>query len=96
MTAKEKAKYLIDQYRPIVTSWDCYNDMPIPEEEIIEDAKKGALIAVDEVIKSKQLGYLFTEKQISCMEETSDDLWIYETFNEYWEQVKQEIQNFKP
>lgn len=50
MTAKEKAKYLIDQYRPIVTSWDCYNDMPMPEEEIIEDAKKGALIAVDEII----------------------------------------------
>ena len=50
MTAKEKAKYLIDQYRPIVTSWDCYHDIPMPEDSIIEDAKKGALIAVDEII----------------------------------------------
>lgn len=47
MSPKEKAKYLIDQYRPIVTSWDCYNDEPMPEDSIIEDAKKGALIAVD-------------------------------------------------
>lgn len=50
MTAKEKAKYLIDQYRPIVTTWDCYNDAPMIEDSIIEDAKKGALIAVDEII----------------------------------------------
>jgi hypothetical protein len=50
MSPREKAKYLIDQYRPIVTSWDCYNDMPMPEDSIIEDAKKGALIAVDEII----------------------------------------------
>jgi hypothetical protein len=50
MTPKEKAKWMIDQYRPIVTSWDCYNDEPMPEETIIEDAKKGALIAVDLII----------------------------------------------
>lgn len=50
MTPKEKAKYLINQYRPIVKSWDCYNDEPMPEDEIIKDAKKGALIAVQEII----------------------------------------------
>lgn len=50
MSPREKAKWMIDQYRPIVTSWDCYNDMPMPEDSIIEDAKKGALIAVDLII----------------------------------------------
>lgn len=72
MSPREKAKYLIDQYRPIITSWDCYNDMPMPEDSIIEDAKKGALIAVDEIIQN-----------------------FFSNFD-YWEEVKQEIKNFKP
>jgi hypothetical protein len=72
MSPREKAKWMIDQYRPIVTSWDCYNDMPMPEDSIIEDAKKGALIAVDEIIQN-----------------------FFSNFD-YWEEVKQEIKNFKP
>lgn len=77
MTPKEKAK-------------DLYGKMRIDLAPIL--AKQCALIAVDEIVKSNSLKYLFTEKQISSMEETSDDRWIYDTFMEYWEEVKHEIE----
>lgn len=56
------------------------------------EAKQFALIAVDEIIKSKELNYLFTKEQIYSMEGTSDDRWIYETFMDYWDEVKKEIE----
>ena len=55
-------------------------------------SKQFALIAVDEIVKSKELNYLFTQEQIDSMEGTSDDRWIYETFMKYWKQVKKEIE----
>lgn len=88
MTPKAKAKELVDKFSPLAKNWDCYNDEPLDEN----NAKQCALIAVQEIIKSKQLNYLFTKEQISCMEGTSDDRWIYETFHKYWKKVKQEIQ----
>lgn len=74
-----------------------YNEELGPEVEKFwhEHAKRCALIAVDEIIKSKQLNYLFTKEQIYCMEGTSDDRWIYETFHKYWKKVKQELKNMK-
>ena len=57
-----------------------------------ELAKKSALLAVNEIIKSKNLKTLFTQEQIWSMEGTSDDRWIYETFMKYWKKVKQEIE----
>lgn len=51
MKAKEKAKELITKFSPLVTTWDCYNDVPVDDEEIIADAKKCAIIAVDEIIE---------------------------------------------
>ena len=51
MTAKEKARELVDKFCPLVTTWDCYNDSPRYDEDIIIDAKQCALIAVDEIIE---------------------------------------------
>lgn len=94
MTAKQKAKQLVDLFyqllpldKYVITTdgelhWE-YNDW--------NQAKKSALIAVDEIVKSEKLNYLFTKEQLSCIEFTSDDMWIHETFVDYWDEVKQEI-----
>ena len=42
MTPSEKAKELVDRYKPLVTTWDCYWDCRLPEEDITSDAKKPA------------------------------------------------------
>jgi hypothetical protein len=85
MTAKEKAEDILDK---------CYG---VEVESVYFGvnhylAKKFALIVVDEIIKSKELNYLFTQNQIYSMEVTSDDRWIYEEFMKYWQEVKQEIE----
>jgi hypothetical protein len=51
MTAKEKADELIKKFSPLVTTWDCYHDTPANPDSILQDAKKCALIAVDELIE---------------------------------------------
>ena len=79
MTPKEKAKELTDKY---------FN---VGDQEF-DYSKEFALIAVEEIIKSKKLNYLFTQNQINSMESTSDDRWIHETFIEYWDIVKHEIE----
>ena len=42
MTAKEKARELIDKFRPHAHLWDCYNDTPCEDDH----PKKCALIAL--------------------------------------------------
>ena len=44
MTPKEKAKELVNKFRP-------YTKIIVADAEYIEDTKKCALIAVDEIIK---------------------------------------------
>jgi hypothetical protein len=46
MTPKEKAKELLNKFRPHSKYWDCRNDEPLEENH----AKQCALIAVDEVL----------------------------------------------
>jgi len=52
MSHEEKAKELVERFKPLVTIWDCYNDSPQDEKYIIEDAKKCALIAVNLAIEA--------------------------------------------
>ena len=70
MNAREKAQELVVKYLAIQ-----FGDFPTT------DAKKCALIAVDEIINSyiqeKNNGYIVSEKIIS-----------------YWEEVKQEIEKY--
>ncbi len=81
MTPQEKAQELVDKFN--------YES----KHYLMLDVKQSALIAVDEILKSKSLEYLFTKDEIYSMESTSDDRWIYDRFTEYWEEVKHEIQN---
>ena len=71
MTAKEKAQELVDKFRTEILSFlgDRIKD---------QNAKRCALIAVDELIK---IHYLLTTTQ-----DTSPSI-------NYWKEVKQEIQN---
>jgi hypothetical protein len=71
MTAKEKAQELVDKFRTEITSFLGDNMKKI-------NAKKCALVAVDELIK---IHYLLTTTQ-----NTSPSI-------NYWKEVKQEIQN---
>lgn len=88
MKPQEKAIELVSKYRNPFNRKGC---MPPSESLFTSTAKQCALIAVDEIVKSKSLYYLFTQYQISCMEGTSDDRWIDETFMKYWKEVKQHI-----
>ena len=105
MTPQEKAKELIDKYYKLAESIEWTDKQTSEKAEKFNDelgsdvlkywnelSKQSALIAVDEIIKSKELNYLFTQNQIYSMEVTSDDRWIYEEFMKYWQEVKHEIQ----
>ena len=105
MSAKDKAKELIDKYYKLAESIEWTDKQTSEKAEKFNDelgtdvlkywnelSKQSALIAVDEIIKSKELNYLFTQNQIYSMEVTSDDRWIYEEFMKYWKEVKQEIE----
>ena len=47
ITPKDTAIELINKYKPLVTQWDCYHDVPA---EIMIDSKKCANICVDEIL----------------------------------------------
>ena len=47
MTPKEKALELITKFSPLVTTWDCYNDVRRDDEEIAKDASQCAIISVE-------------------------------------------------
>lgn len=70
MNPGEKAKQIIDKFLPLVEAFT--------EVGRLENAKKCALIAVDEMID-----YLVSNL-------------ITGTLMAYWQEVKQEIQNYEP
>ena len=77
MTPKEKAIELVEKYSNYL-----YNKYT---------SKRNALICVDEILKSQDLDYLFSKEEINSMESCSDDLWVYERYIEFWQEVKEEI-----
>lgn len=85
MDAKNKAKSLVDKFKPLVTTWDCYNDTPMDEKYIIADAKKCAIILVDKIIESNPMSPYNGDYY-----EIVDDR--IEQVKEYWRQVKTEIE----
>lgn len=76
MKPSEKALELVKKFSPHVQGWDCYHDCPRDEEDILKDASKCALIAVDEIIKV-----------VFEIEHSATDWKHY-----YWREVKQEIE----
>lgn len=82
MTPKEKAKELIHKYVALTDGW-------VYGKENWEHKKKCALIAVDEIIKSRQEDGSFDDTLSSTSSEYYTPHPMYLT---YWQQVKQEIQ----
>ena len=74
MTPKEKAKELIKKFSPLVTTWDCYWDSPRNEDDVIVDAKKCALIAVDELINDTDASSPFEEKRLQFWNDVKSHL----------------------
>ena len=83
MTAKDKAKELLDKFKPIVYSIDNYGDYD--ESIALVNAKSCALIAVDEILNMVNYQVMYINLK------SLDVIYSYE----YWEQVKQEIIQYK-
>ena len=78
MTPKEKAKELVDKYIDLSDECDCLEYSCICFTMYEYKAKKCALIAVDEIIKSNPTKV------------TENAVW-FKLNIEYWQEVKQEI-----
>ena len=74
MTAQEKAKELITKFSPLVTTWDCYFDSPRNEDDVIVDAKKCALIVVDELINDCNASSPFEEQRLFFWNDVKSEL----------------------
>ena len=78
MPPKQKAIELVEKYSNYL-----YNKYT---------SKRNAIICVDEILKSQDLNYLFSKEEINSIESSSDDLWVYERYIDYWQKVKEEIE----
>lgn len=74
MTPKEKAQELIKKFSPLVTTWDCYWDTPRNEADVIADAKKCALIAVDELINDTVASIPFEAQRLQFWNDVKSEL----------------------
>ena len=84
MTPKEKAKDLYDK----MLQWQDMADIYIERNVTSISAKYSSLIAVDEIMKAPhQNSYI---ELIPEEAETTD--WFWDKFDEYWNEVKQEIE----
>jgi hypothetical protein len=81
MNVKDKAEQLIDKYKPLVTTWDCYHDTERDEDLVLRDAIKCALIAVDEIISSLEITTGHCELRRLDYQEVQRDF-------QYWNDVK--------
>lgn len=81
MTPKEKAQDLVESYKWFAC-WGRFED----EYENLQNSKKCALIAVDEVIANQKNVVVQYELKLLL-----NGIKVI-TFSNYWEQVKQEIE----
>jgi hypothetical protein len=80
MIAKEKAEWLVKKM--YVVHSNSASDITL------HFAKECALVAVDEIMKAP-----FENSYIDLVsDEAEDTTWFWDKFNDYWQQVKQEIQ----
>ena len=85
MTPSEKATELIGKFSPLVTTWNCYWDTERNPDDILADAKKCALIAVDEIIS-------ITPKELPSVKfDTIIHVPNFELL--FWKSVRQQIEN---
>ena len=85
MTPKEKAEELVKNFRHYSALQLGY----MGHMSNKDTAKQCALIAVDEILKAP-----FENSYIDLIpNEAEDTSWFWDKFIEYWQQVKQEIEN---
>jgi hypothetical protein len=80
MTPAEKAQDLIGKFKPLMDNWDDYYDVPREEDEIVNDAKKCAIICADEILSTLR----------NCWDERGAYV-----EHEYWRSVKLELKEIK-
>jgi len=81
LTPKKKASELLEKFSPLVTTWDCYWDYPRNEDDVLNDAKQCALIAVDEMIN-----------EMTDLYKSHNSIDNFNRLN-FWFEVKREINN---
>lgn len=87
-TAQDKAESLITDYRALLS----IPNAPLGEHKD-HCAIQCAILSVDEILKAKHLGYLFTENEIYNLEQTPDDVTIHNAYYKYWQEVKQHLES---
>jgi len=85
MNHQEKAKELINKFSSLVTTWDCYFDSPRNPDHIKDDAKKCAVILVEEIISAIETTTGHCTLRKLDYQEVQQDF-------QYWNRVKEEIQ----
>jgi hypothetical protein len=81
MTPKEKAKELVEKY---LRTYPIYDNPSVVISYTYNEAKQCALIAVDEILKRT--------RSVDTMPPNYQK--IDENTKEYWQEVKQEIENY--
>ena len=75
MTPIEKAKELVAKFSSFVTTWDCYWDSPRNEDDVIVDAKKCALIAVEELINDCDASSPLGKQRLKFWDDVKSELY---------------------
>jgi hypothetical protein len=86
ITPQEKAIEIIKKFIPHAQYWDCYNDELLKKNH----AKQCALIAVEEIIEATKKYVAVIEKVLYS--KTGFDNIVHTQYDEYWLEVKIEIQ----
>ena len=89
MTSREKAKELIDKFKPFAAGDETY--AIYDEAETIRNAKQCAIIAVEEIIDSNPVEWIKGPDSID--EETKEPVSTItiKSTRTYWQSVKEEI-----
>ena len=95
MTSKEKAKELVDKMLIGFVDWTYHIPTEINDNHtILSEAKQRALIAVNEIIKQENV---IVPQLIKIIKTLMEKRKLNESFkddvNQYWKEVKQEIEN---
>ena len=98
MTAKEKAKELVNKFYSLITGMEVSyisKLIYLPSgDSNYEIARLCARIAAESVLNSFDTSYPY-KKQTEAMEWTTDDTWLFGLHKEYWQEVIIEIDKIK-
>jgi hypothetical protein len=91
MTPKEKAKELIEKFKPHSHFW--VHDLGRQKDyeiEQLENAKQCTLIAVDEISEAT-IKYVAIREKVEYSKTGFDNV-VHSQYDKFWQEVKQEIE----